>query len=29
MYRCLADHASQPDRNPKDKPDYWQKVVKA
>ena len=29
MYRCLVDHASQPDCNPKDKPDYWQKVVKA
>lgn len=29
MYRCLVDHASQPDYNPKDKPDCWQKVVKA
>ncbi len=29
MYRCISDHISQPDYNPKDKNEYWEKVVKA
>lgn len=29
MYRCLVDHTSQPDYNPKDKTEYWEKVVKS
>lgn len=29
MYRCLVDHTSRPDCNPKEKTDYWQKVVEA